>query len=307
MRPGQLLSDTEADIDAITRVLWSALPAAAEDPLSARLVAEALIALARAGADDVVSEVLPREHEYDVHCYGTGDIVGGVAVAGLASADGIRCFGNAVAEDAEALVELVARSRSGEERPMLVAERAEAPRFIARTHDLSGPRAALARPAGDRPAADVAPPNIQPVAALAEVLAHLPTREEIAEAVRSALSESTVVVDLEDGVAAGARTGAAAAPAGTLPEAWAAAIADAVHERFVDERRAPRAHDVADLVAGLMPTAAEVADHVADGQLAQRMEQLEGAITAMTSLMESLAGQLTSLQSDVCALRRTIG
>lgn|GEM_PF-6138395 len=198
-RPSPVLTRGDSDERAVAAVLHAALPIARNDESAARVAAEALIALARLGADSVVADVLRRGVRYDVrHSYGS-DSVGGAAIAGLDACDALRCFAHAVEEDPGARIELVTYDSSANERVVMIAASGQAPKFVV-------PEIAWVRPEvtdGQPVQRDDAPPTtLQPVAALAEVLAHLPSRDEIVDAVRAGLSDAAVVVDLPADVAA---------------------------------------------------------------------------------------------------------
>ena len=78
----------------------------------------------------------------------------------------------------------------------------------------------------------------------------------VAEAVRAALTDLCVEVDLGPDEAT-------MVPAGpVVVDVDVEALAAAVVAGLVDARRAPRAHEVADVIAPLVPTAAQVAEHV---------------------------------------------
>lgn len=264
MRPGQLLAG--GDRSFLQQVLEEALAAPADDRTAAQLAAEALIALAGEGADDAVAgHLLGPAVDYEVRVLAIGEPTPRESVAGLAAADAVRCFAAADAGREDGLtVELLATER-GEERVLLVRRGTEVPRLVLRDERRAATIAARRRVIGTDQG--------DPVAVLAEVLAHLPTPEDIVEAVRSALSEMTVEVDA-DSIRRVADDGVAAVPGHELVDTIAVAVRDRLGESGV----LPTADDIAGAVrtrlgeAGLLPTAEGIAELVR-GRTAPLLEE----------------------------------
>jgi hypothetical protein len=91
-----------------------------------------------------------------------------------------------------------------------------------------------------------------------------------------------------------------------------AAIADAVLERLVGDRRLPRAHDVADVVAALIPTAGDIADLTAvrvnelTRPLAEHLESMAHEVATVASCLQGVEAVTADLVSQLDALRRAI-
>lgn len=184
MQPGQLLVGGDADL--LTEVLRSAAAAPAGSVCAARLAAEALMALAASGDEIAVAAVLGQRADHEVRTHdATGR--GIVSVSGLSGAGAVRCFAGTAAGEGDVTVELVVYDGAGRGHTMLVRRGAEPPRL--EFDEASRHRLALRRPLPGRE-------EDSSVAALAEVLAHLPTRADIAEAVEFALADTTVEVDV---------------------------------------------------------------------------------------------------------------
>lgn len=226
MRPGQLLAG--GDRSFLEQVLEEALAAPADDRTAAQLAAEALIALAGDGADEAVAgHLMGPTSGYEVRVLAIGELTPRESVAGLQAADAVRCFAAADAAREDGLTVELLSTDDGEERVLLVRRSNEVPRLVvrdeARAATIAARRRAIGTDQGD------------PVVVLAEVLAHLPTPEDIAVAVRAALSEMTVEVDA-DSIRRAADDAPSAPALPALPE-LAETIADAVRDRLAFDER----------------------------------------------------------------------